>query len=163
MTGTQAEYETPEVHWVTRPTMRTPLAPSEEKRIALRTRHQVRLVESHEEGSAAASLPRGVYGFTASAGLAAPLFAAQRYRNFEVHHLRDGDIAIVGFVSPAEFIRLQHAHVPIDITLYPDIDGESSEIVAVSYTRIEQHRQYSIRNTPGLVLHIAPQVETAGA
>ena len=143
--------------------MQTPPTQSEEKRVALRARHQVRLVESHEEGSAAATLPRGVYGFTGSAGLAAPLFAQRRYRNFEVHHLRDGDITIVGFVTPAESSRLEHAHGPTDITLYPDVEGGSSEIVAVSYTRIAQHRQYSIRNTPGLVLHVAPQVETAGA
>ena len=130
---------------------------SESARVIVRARHKVRLVESHEEGSAAADLPRGVYGFTGSAGLAAPLFAARRYRNFEVHHLPDGDVAIVGFVTPAEADRLHTSHTPIELTIYPEPEGDSTEITAISYSRIAQHRQYSIRNTPGLVLHISPE------
>jgi hypothetical protein len=115
-------------------------------------------VEPHEEGSAAANLPRGVYGFTGSAGLAAPLFAVQRYRNFEVHHLHNGDIVIVGFVTPAQADELGRAHAPFELTIYPDIEGDATAITSISYSRIAQHRQYSIRNTPGLVLHVSPEL-----
>ena len=131
---------------------------SEHARAMVRTRHHVRLVEPHEEGSAAADLPRGVYGFTGSAGLAAPLFAARRYRNFEVHHLPEGDVVIVGFVTATEAERLRTSHTPIELTVYPDVEGEAIEITAISYSRIAQHRQYSIRNTPGLVLHVSPEL-----
>ena len=133
---------------------------SEDARVAIRSDHQVRLVEPHEEGLAAANLPRGVYGFTGSAGLAAPLFANRRYRNFEIHHLRDGDIVIVGFVTPAQADVLGRAHAPLALTIYPDIEGDATAITSISYSRITHHRQYSIRNTPGLVLHVSPELAT---
>ena len=123
----------------------------------LRSRHVVRLVETDEEGSAAADLPKGVYGFTGSAGLAAPLFSAQRYRNFEVHHLHDGDVVIVGFVTRAEAEQLRRSLKPIELTVYPEVEGDATEITAISYSRIA-HRQYSIGNTPGLVLHVSPEL-----
>lgn len=131
---------------------------SESTRRALRIEHGVRLVEAHEEGSAAADLPRGVYGFTGSAGLAAPLFAVRRYRNFEVHHLANDDVAIVGFVTTSDADRLRTSQAPIDLTIYPDIEGDATEITSISYSRIAQHHQYSIRNTPGLVLHVSPEL-----
>jgi hypothetical protein len=127
-------------------------------RDALRTAHRVRLVEPAEEGSAAADLPRGVYGFTGSAGLAAPLFAARRYRNFEIHHLHDGEVAIIGFVTPSAAARLRAADAALELTVYPDVEGAATEAVAISYSRIAQHRQYSVRNTPGLVLHVSPEL-----
>lgn len=130
----------------------------ESARTLVRSRHRVRLVEPHEEGSAVADLPRGVYGFTGSAGLAAPLFAARRYRNFEVHHLADGNVAIVGFATPPDAERLRQAHAPIELTIYPEAEGPATEITAISYSRIAHHRQYSIRNTPGLVLHVSPEL-----
>jgi hypothetical protein len=132
----------------------------EAAREALRLAHRVRLVEPAEEGSAAADLPRGVYGFTGSAGLAAPLFAARRYRNFEIHHLHDGEVAIIGFVTASDATRLRAADASLELTVYPDVEGLASEAVAIAYSRIAQHRQYSVRNTPGLVLHVSPELAT---
>jgi len=132
----------------------------------LRAVHRVRLVQPQEEGTAAGELPAGVYGFTGSPGLAAPLFAVRRYRNFEVHHRLQGDVAIVGFVSGREVARLGTASDPVDIVIYPDAEGEATEIVAVSYTQIVQHRQYSIRNAAGMALRVwRPEIApfTAGA
>ena len=133
---------------------------ADDARGLLRNTHRVRLVEPREEGSAAADLPPGVYGFTASAGLAAPLFASRRYRNFEIHHCHDGDIVIVGFVTPADARRLRDAPAPLDLMVYPDVEGAATEIVAISYSRITQHHQYSVRNTPGLVLHVSAALAT---
>lgn len=129
---------------------------SETPRVALRSAHQVRLVESKEEGAAAADLPPGVYGFTGSPGLAAPLFAERRYRNFEVHHLRDGSVAIVGFVTPALAAILAVSDQLLAITIYPDAEGDSTEIVSIPYSRIVHHRQYSVRNAAGLELQVGP-------
>jgi hypothetical protein len=129
---------------------------SDAQRHQLRATHQVRLVLPHEEGCSAKDLPRGVFGFTSSAGLAAPLFATRHSRNFEIHHLRDGVVAIVGFVSSGEAEKLATAAAPLAITLYPNIDGHATKIVAVPYSQIAQHRQYSIRNTAGLELQIIP-------
>ena len=138
------------------PCMTTP----EGARRALRLAHRVRLVEPAEEGSAAADLPRGVYGFTGSAGLAAPLFAARRYRNFEIHHLHDGAVAIIAFVTPTDAARLRAADSSLELTVYPDAEEPATEAVAIAYSRIAQHRQYSVRNTPGLLLHVAPELAT---
>jgi hypothetical protein len=126
----------------------------------LRATHGVRLVQSHEEGTAAAKLPEGVYGFTGSPGLAAPLFAQRRYRNFEVHHC-NGDVFIVGFVSPADEARLtgrdaSSAGDPVEVTVYPDPEGDATRIVAIGYSSIVQHRQYSIRNAAGVRLRVRP-------
>ena len=132
-------------------------------RTRLRNAHQVRLVRAEEEGCAAAHLPRGVYGFTGSAGLAAPLFAARRYRNFEVHHRLDGQIAIVGFVTATDFARLAVAGEAIAVTVYPDATEEATEIVAISYSRIVQHRQYTLRTAAALAMHVVPDGEPAEA
>src|SRR4029450_2876310 len=72
---------------------------SEPARETLRREHAVRLVAPSEEGCAAAEVPGGVYGFTSSPALASPLFAKRQYRNFEVHHLPNGTVSLVGFVS----------------------------------------------------------------
>jgi hypothetical protein len=127
----------------------------------LRATHGVHLVQPQEEGTAAADLPERVYGFTGSPGLAAPLFAVRQYRNFEVHRCHGG-VAIVGFVSAGEAARLAgddraaDTRDAIDITLYPDAEGDATEIVAVAYSAIVQHRQYAIRNAAGLALRIRP-------
>jgi hypothetical protein len=132
-------------------------------RTRLRNAHQLRLVRSDEEGCAAAHLPRGVYGFTGSAGLAAPLFAARRYRNFEVHHRHDGQIAIVGFVTPADLAQLSGADEVVEVTVYPDATAEAEEIVAITYSRIAHHRQYTVRTAAGLAMHVLPDREPAEA
>ena len=132
---------------------------AEAARVKLRSEFQLRLVESAEEGTAAPETPRGVYGFTGSPGLAAPLFRERRYRNFEIHHQRDGTIAIVGFVTPAERTRLERTNEPIDVTLYPDAEGEATELAAIAYARVAHHRQYSILNQPGMRLRVSPQFE----
>lgn len=131
---------------------------SESARAIVRSRHRVRLVEPHEEGSAAADLPPGVYGFTGSAGLAAPLFAARRYRNFEVHHLPDGEVAIVGFVTTAEAARLRDTRTPIELMIYPDADADATEIIAIPYSRMAPHRQHAVLNAPGMVVHVSPEL-----
>ncbi len=136
---------------------------AETVRNLLRDIHHVRLVRSEEEGSATANLPKGVYGFTGSAGLAAPLFAARRYRNFEVHHRHDGQITIVGFVTTEDVEKLAAAHEAIEITVYPDATEQATEIVAISYHRIAHHRQYTVRTAAGLAMHVLPDRAPAKA
>lgn len=132
---------------------------SSNARNELRTKHRVRLVQHHEEGTAAEHLPGGVYGFTNAPALAAPLFSQARYRNFEVHRLPDGErpLLIVGFVTPTELRQLTGAGEPVDITLYPEIEGDATEIVAIPASRIVHHREYAIRNTAGIVLRVTPE------
>lgn len=132
------------------------LLSTEQAREALRREHGVELVGPAQEGASAADLPAGVYGFTSSPVLASPLFAVRRYRNFEVHRLPNGP-AVLGFVTPAEAAALASpAGEMVSIKLYPDAEGEATVIVSVSYDRIVQHRQYSVRNAEAVTLQIAP-------
>jgi hypothetical protein len=134
---------------------------SEQAREALRREHDVRIVQPEEEGAAVHDLPPGVYGFTSSPVLASPLFAVRRYRNFEVHRLPQGP-AVVGFVTHLDAAKLTNAtHGTVEIQLFPDIEGDATSIVSISYDRIVQHRQYSIRNAEAVTLHIVPASDFA--
>jgi hypothetical protein len=131
---------------------------SDQAREALRREHGVRVVTRDEEGTAAADLPAGVYGFTGSPVLASPLFATRRYRNFEVHRLPAGP-AVIGFVTAADAAALTAAHTtPVQIRLLPDPADDAGTLVVIPYDRIVQHRQYAVRNAEALTLHVAPAV-----
>ena len=133
---------------------------SEPAREVLRREQGVRLVGETEEGRAAEDLREGTYGFTGSPLLASPLFAARRYRNFEVHRLATGP-AIIGFVTAADAARLTHTGDGVlTIRIFPDAEGDATAIVSISYDRVVQHRQYSIRNADALTLQVLP-VHTA--
>jgi hypothetical protein len=126
----------------------------------LRADNGVQLVEPEVEGTAASETPHGSYGFTGSPGLAAPLFRERRYRNFEIHHLPDGSVAIVGFMTVADRTRLDSATEPTEVILYPDLESDATEIVAIAYGRIAQHRQYSILNQPAMRFRVYPELAT---
>jgi hypothetical protein len=127
---------------------------SDAARETLRRKHGVRVVDAQEEGSAAATLPPGVYGFTGSPVLASPLFAVRRYRNFEVHRLHAG-VSLVGFVTPSAAAELAHpAADAVAVRIYPEAVDEANVIVAIPYDRIVQHRQYAIRNAEAIALQV---------
>ena len=127
---------------------------SESARKSLRGEHGVRLVNAAEEGSAAESLPPGVYGFTGSPVLASPLFAVRRYRNFEVHRMATG-VHLIGFVPPAAAAALKHPTSDVaTVVIYPDAEGDATVIVSIPYDRIVQHRQYAIRNAEAITLQV---------
>ena len=130
----------------------------ESAREALRREHGVRVVSSDEEGTGAAQLPAGVYGFTGSPALESPLFAERRHRTFEIHHLPNGTIALVGFVSPAEAKQLMHgaSDAAVTVVVQPDIEGDSTVIVSIPYDRIAHHRQYLVRPVAGITIQVLP-------
>ncbi len=122
----------------------------------MRAKHGVRLVEPAEEGFGVDRLPDGVFGFTYSPAVAAPLFATFRYRTYEMHRLAGGEAMIIGFVPAAEAARLSAATEPVDIALFHDADGEADTLIAVPYSRILHHRQIATPNQVSVPLRIAP-------
>lgn len=126
-----------------------------EARSALREKHRVRLVEPTEEGFGVDRLPDGVFGFTYSPAVAAPLFATFRYRTYEMHRLAGGEAMIIGFVPATEAARLSSATEPVDISLFHDADGEADTLIAVPCSRILQHRQIATPNQVSVPLRIA--------
>lgn len=127
-----------------------------EARQALRAAHRVRLVEPSEEGFGIDQLPDGVYGFTYSPAIAAPLFATHRYRTYEMHRIAGGEALILGFVSAGEAERLRTATEPIEISLFHDVNGDADTLIAVPYARIMHHRQIATPNQVSVPLRVAP-------
>ena len=123
----------------------------------LRTVHQVRLVASEEEGVGVNALPRGVYGFTYSPGLPnAPLFAARRYRSYEIHKLASGEVFVIGFVTREASGQMISTTGDVTIQVQPEPEAEAATLVAVPYSRIRQHRQYAAPNQHGFAVTLTP-------
>ncbi|MGE3276493.1 MAG: hypothetical protein AB7O67_15375 [Vicinamibacterales bacterium] len=128
-----------------------------QEREALRKAHQVRLIEPAEEGCGIKDLPNGVYGYSYSPVLAAPLFRTFRYRTYEMHRLADGRAVILGCVSSAEAQALANATGPVVLHIFYDRDADADTMVVIPYDRIRHHRQYSVRNTAGIELTVEPE------
>jgi hypothetical protein len=126
-----------------------------EARESLRQRHGVRLVEPDEEGAGVRELPDGVYGFTYSPAIAAPLFRTFSYRAFEMHRV-SGEALIVGFVSAADAAEIAGGGAPT-IRLHHDREGDATTLVVIPYARIARHRQHSVRDTAHLELTLQPE------
>lgn len=127
-----------------------------EARAALRATHGVRLVEPTEEGLGVDKVPDGVYGFTYSPAIAAPLFATHRYRTYEMHRIAGGEAMIVGFVSAAEAARLTSSTEPVELALFHDAEGAADTLIAVPYSRILHHKQIATPNQVSVPLRIQP-------
>lgn len=130
--------------------------PGEAARERLRQQHQVTLVDPSREGHAIDAQPGGTFGFTFAPAIAAPIFRQHAYRSYEMHRLRSGEAAVVGFVTPAEARRLAGGSDEVDVHLFPAPEGDATELVAITYDRIRQHRQYSVRNGAGITLRVEP-------
>jgi hypothetical protein len=130
---------------------------TEQARETLRKEHGVRLVTPAEEGFAVEHLPGGVYGFTSSPALASPLFGVRHSRNFEIHRLPSGLVALVGFVTVSEAALLTRSGPEtVTVTVHPDAEEEAMAIVSLPYDRVVQHRQYAVRNTAAIALQVTP-------
>jgi hypothetical protein len=124
---------------------------------ALRTAHQVRLVDDPEEGTGVNALPGGVYGFTYSPGLPnAPLFAVRRYRTYELHKLASGETFIIGFVTHEAAGQMTSSAGEVVVQLQPEPEADATTLVAVPYSRIRHHRQYAAPNQHGFAVTLKP-------
>jgi len=100
----------------------------------LRAQRGLRHLETAEEGTTAALIANGVYGFTYSPAEAVPLFTKKTWHSFEVHKLADGSQLLVGFVTgkEAESVR---SGTQTEITLFPDPWDSSTELVSIPLAR----------------------------
>ena len=89
-------------------------------REAIRESHRVRLIEPADEGKAAHKIPEGVFGFTFAPLTETPVFAKHSHQSYEVHKLPDGELHLIGYISPANETRL-----------YPDAWGEATKLVSI--------------------------------
>ena len=108
---------------------------------SLRETHGLRLVTAEEEGTGADALPDGVYGFTYSPGLAiAPLFATQRFRNYETQKRFDGETYLLGFASEESATRVAAGTAQMSVEVFPEPQEEAATLVALPCSRLRQNR-----------------------
>ncbi len=120
-----------------RATPEPPAGPPSQALQELRARHQVRPLNSEEEGSAIASLPNGVYGFTYAPGQPeVPLFSKHNYHSFEVHKAADGTEYLVGFVTPPEASEIAAAKEGTAMRLFPAPWEDAKSLVSVPASRM---------------------------
>jgi len=119
----------------------------------LRTTHGVRLVTDAEEGTGVNALPGGVYGFTYSPGLPnAPLFAAKRYRTYEIHKLASGEVFVVGYAGAEAVRQMASPADDVGVRVQPEPTAEAGTLVRIPYSRIRQHRQHAAPNQDGFLV-----------
>lgn len=135
--------------------------PDRADQIQLREQYGLRVVSDAEEGTGVNALPGGVYGYTYSPGLPnAPLFAARRYRCYEIHKLADGDTFIVGYADAATAQQIAAVTADVTVRVQSEAAPEGDELVRVPYSRIQRHRQYAAPNQDGFTVTLA-QVQSA--
>lgn len=114
--------------------------------VLLRSKRNLRAVETDEEGFALPALPAGIYGFTYSPNFeATPLFTQKRYQTFEFHKLADGAVELIGYVTGAEAERLRSGEANVTVNLYPDAWKESNQLVSLPLARLVSTTQRPAR------------------
>jgi hypothetical protein len=127
----------------------------------LRVAHGVRLVIDAEEGTGVNALPTGIYGFTYSPGLPnTPVFAARRYRSYEIHKVTSGEVFVIGFGDADTARHIASASSEVTVRVQPDPIGPSVILVKIPYSRIRRHRQYAAPNQDGFLVTLS-QVQGA--
>lgn len=126
---------------------------------ALRAMNQVRLIEEKDEGSAVASLPNGVYGFSYSPQQETPLFRDEKYQCFEVHKLADGNAHLIGFVTEQDAGRLS-ANEEAEVNLYPDLWNEAVKLVSIPFSRMKQIKGPTRHDGNSVSLRLDPATDS---
>jgi hypothetical protein len=122
-----------------------PLGAEAQRQIELtRVRNGVAAVAQEDEGAPLGQLPDGVFGFTYSPiDESTPLYATRTVQSFEVHKLTNGVVHLLGFLKPAEASKLTGTPEEFDLNLYPEPNGESTELVEVPLERIVRAKPLS--------------------
>ena len=124
---------------------------------SLRLAHQVRIVNTAEEGTGVNALPVGVYGFTYSPGLpSAPLFAVRRYRSYETHKLQSGEVYVIGFASTDAARTLSTTTGEFTLQIHPQPESGYDVLVTIPYSSMRRHRQYTAPNQDGFTVTVMP-------
>ena len=126
---------------------------------SLRAMNQVRLIDQKDEGSAVASLPNGVYGFSYSPQKETPLFRDEKYQCFEVHKLAGGDVHLIGFLTEQDAGRLS-ANEEVEVNLYPDPWNEAVKAVSIPFSRMKQIKGPTRHDGNSVSLRLEPTADS---
>ena len=113
----------------------------------LRSKRNLRVLESGEEGFALPALPAGVYGFTWSPNFEeTPLFGKKSFQAFEFHTMADGAVELVGYMTAADAERLRSGEAGMEVNLYPDAWQDAQEPVSVPMAHIVRSKRRPARD-----------------
>ena len=112
----------------------------------IRAQHQVRLMETSQEGCAIGKLPPGVFGFAYAPGQDdVPVFAKCDYHCFEVHKAADGAEYVIGFATSEEAQKINRLEDGASVALFPDAQGGAQTLVAVPCSHILAPKKLLVR------------------
>lgn len=123
---------------------------------AIRALNQVQLIADEGEGTAAADLPNGKYGFSWAPQAEAPVFRKQGYQSFEIHKAADGEIHLIGFITAEDSSRLASSAEDFYINLYPLPYESATKAVSIAKSQILQHRDPARDAGNAIKLKLAP-------
>ena len=123
----------------------------------LRISNKVKLIDEVLEGTGIDALPGGIYGFTFSPALHnSPLFRAKHFRSYEIHKLDDGFVCLIGFVQIVDATRFKDTKETFDILIQPEPEPNSDVLLAIPYSCISQHHQFSVPTDHGIKIAVTP-------
>src|SRR5450432_3010301 len=104
----------------------------------LRAERGLRALTKDEEGTDIYHLPNGVFGFTYAPGLKeVPVFSKRHYGGFEVHRLTNGEVHLIGFVTPSERDGVTGSKQAVQVIIFPASWGQSTDLVSVVDKRLQ--------------------------
>jgi len=131
-----------------------PLAPEIMAQFETMRQPGLQLVAVEDDGTGCEKQPNGVYGFTYSpAEDNFPFFRKREWRSYETHKSDRGEVAIIGFLKPADKTLFDGAE-DATIHLFPEPVDEAKSIVSIPMTRVIRRVEYSQRGGKGLELSI---------
>jgi hypothetical protein len=123
----------------------------------LRISNKVKLINEVLEGTGIDALPGGIYGFTFSPALHnSPLFRAKHFRSYEIHKLDTGLVCLIGFVQIVDATRFKDAKETFDVLIQPEPEPDADVLLAIPYSCISQHHQFSVPTDHGIKIAVTP-------
>lgn len=104
----------------------------------LRSERGLRALTSQEEGTDIYHLPNGVFGFTYAPGLKeVPVYSKQHYHGFEIHRLANGEVHVVGYVTPDESTKISSSKEAAQAVVFPEPWEKSTELISLAGSRLQ--------------------------
>lgn len=107
----------------------------------LRSERGLRALTPAEEGLAMQQLPNGIFGFSFAPGYSeTPVYSRRPYQCFELHKLENGEIHVIGLVTPEDKEKLGSGK-EATVSIYPEPFKSATELVSVADRRIAPARK----------------------
>jgi hypothetical protein len=104
----------------------------------LRASRGLRALTKDEEGWNIYDLKNAVFGFTYAPGLKeVPVYSKQHYHGFEVQRLSNGEIHLIGFVTPDLKAKMAEPTGTVQAAVFPQPWEESTELVSIADSRMQ--------------------------